>query len=147
MSKVLGFLSKSLIYLFCSKKFDNNHIFCKFFTVFFLKQKIRSFLLSKVSESLRSLGTNERPFALLSCRLSAGYHGGCVGLLDPSVPNKDRRNSVYLKGQSSQYCHPFLPVLCLTVFRLFNTENNVLLIKAAKKDFKYIFLVIGNFKF
>ena len=49
------------------KKFFN-HIFCTFFTVFFKKQKICSFLLSEVSESLRLLRTNERPQAICSGR-------------------------------------------------------------------------------
>ena len=50
------------------KKNFFNHIFCTFFTVFFKKQKICSFLLSEVSESLRLLRTNERPQAICSGR-------------------------------------------------------------------------------
>ena len=50
------------------KKIFFNHIFCTFFTVFFKKQKICSFLLSEVSESLRLLRTNKRPQAICSGR-------------------------------------------------------------------------------
>ena len=45
------------------KKIRKNRIFLRFYSFlsFLKKQKIRSFLLSEVSELLRSLRTNERP--------------------------------------------------------------------------------------
>ena len=75
MSELIGFLSKSITFIFRSQKISDwlkkkkfYRIFCTFFTVFFKKQKICSFLLSEVSESLRLLRTNERPQAICSGR-------------------------------------------------------------------------------
>ena len=71
-------LIKSLIFSFIqkkwairSKRFLKIHIFCTFctvFEVFFKKQKIHSFLLSEMSELLRSVRTNDRQWAICSGR-------------------------------------------------------------------------------
>ena len=78
MSESLGFLTNCSFFSFAykkwvirSKKFGKNLFlvfFYSFFGSFCLKQKIRSFLLSEVSELLRSLRTNEQPWAI---------HSGC----------------------------------------------------------------------
>ena len=71
ISESLGFFLANCSFLFRSQKINNllkkirKNRFLHFFWSFFLKkQKIRSFLLSEVSESLRSLRTNEQPWAI-----------------------------------------------------------------------------------
>ena len=66
MSKLLGFLSKSLIFSFAYKKWAIPSKTFYRFLKFLKMQKVRSFLLSVVSKLLRSIRTNKWPWMICS---------------------------------------------------------------------------------